>query len=236
MKKYALWLSMVFMIFFITGCVKADFHVTMNKDGSADLDHKFAVDSDFAALAQKEDFVQQFKQQFESNGFKTTTYKDGKYIGVEGTKHVDNIEGLKENQLLGFEGGKNPPHTELLVDKGLLFNTYHLKANFDMNSFKPDNSDAKQFEQMFLNQMDMKFSLTLPVEAQSNNASRVIGDSAKTYQWDLIPGQNNEITLQCRVLNLTNLIALCAGILVVLLAIGFYFYKRKTNQGISKTE
>lgn len=57
---------------------------------------------------------------------------------------------------------------------------------------------------MFLSQMDLKLSLTLPEKTEVHNASRTLNDGY-TYQWDLIAGKNNEVNLNLKVLNTTTL-------------------------------
>jgi hypothetical protein len=59
--------------------------------------------------------------------------------------------------------------------------------------------------------------LTLPVEVENHNASRILfveSEKRKTYEWDIIPGQDNEIYLEAKVLNMRNIM------LLVLLGIG----------------
>ncbi|CAM3683372.1 DUF3153 domain-containing protein [Brevibacillus invocatus] len=225
MKKY-LGIVLLF-VFLVTGCVKGDFRITMNEDGSADLDYKMALNA--AMISQNSNPLEGLKKDLLKEGFQVSTYKDGNYFGVRGIKHVDQLEEIKtENTFALLDKQRNK--AEITVKHGLFYDTYTLNAGYDLRtlSSKKSNGVAEAVGSMLYDQVDLKFSLTLPMNAESNNASRILSEeNFKTYQWDLLPGQNNEITLTTKVLNVNNILYSIL-VLAVLMIVAYYFMRKRS--------
>ncbi|WP_248924438.1 LppM family (lipo)protein [Paenibacillus hamazuiensis] len=224
-----------FLIIMLTGCVKADFHITVNKDSSAELDYKIGISAQVAGLMaagkDAKDPLQDMRQQFEQQGFTVIQYREGDYIGINAKKHQSDIKELKSignlNPNLGNQkdnSGANSMNID--VQNGLFYTTYSYKGALDLSTLKPDANDTMGIQKAMLNQMDLKVTLTLPVTAEEQNASRVLDDK-KTYQWDLLPGSNNEIVLKTKVLNVTNIVVLIIVLVIVLIVALTVISRRK---------
>lgn len=216
MRKLYILISLM-MVLVLSGCVKGVFHVTVNKDGSGDLDYRFAMDSALLSSDRKEENpLEEFKSIAKKDGFIVSQFKENGYFGVEAKKHVENIsQGIGEDLINSLSSTDKKEKVNFNIDKGFLFNVYQLKTNLDLKDFVSKDNDP--FASMFINKIDLKMLLTLPVEVENHNASRILfveSEKIKTYEWDIIPGQNNEIYLEAKVLNMRNIM------LLVLLGIG----------------
>ncbi|EKN63036.1 DUF3153 domain-containing protein [Schinkia azotoformans] len=211
----------VIILFFLTGCVSGVFHVTVNKDGSGELNYRLAIDSDLlSTFNDKNNPLEKFREIAQKDGFIVSNFKDNGYFGVEAKKHVNKISEGIGGELITYISSVNSSkdHLNFIVDKGFFFNIYTIETNVDLTSFAKGNNALFQ---MFLDKMDLRILLTLPFDVEGHNASRVIDgetDDIKTFEWDLLPGQNNEIYLQAKVLNVLNVVTL------VLLAVGLIVF------------
>ncbi|TBL80828.1 LppM family (lipo)protein [Paenibacillus thalictri] len=232
-KKLLMGFIAVVLLCLLSGCVKGDFHVTVNADSSADLEYKLGMNGALAGLMSAgkdaQEPIQQIKQGFEKQGFTVTQYREGEYVGVIAKKHQNNVNELTSvgpmNDInASFAKGDNSMKVD--VQKGLLYNTYSYKGVMDLGSMKPDTNDAMGIQKALLSQIDLKFTLTLPIAAEEQNATRLLGDQ-KTYQWDLVPGSKNEIILKAKVFNVTNVIIIVVIFVVVLLMIAFAMLRKR---------
>ncbi|MEK3909931.1 DUF3153 domain-containing protein [Paenibacillus sp. FSL H7-0331] len=229
-KKWLLFVILSSVIILLSSCVKGDFHVTVNRDQSAELDYKLALSSQLIGLmsmnsANKTDMLGELKKNFETDGYQVSQYKDGDYQGVQAKKHVKDVKEIKN---VGVnQGSINAENKiDMTVDKGFIFNTHHLIGNFDLSSMKADAKDTMGLQKMMISQIDLKFTLTLPDKAEQQNASRVL-DDGKTYQWDLLAGANNEVNLDIKAPNTVNVSILVAVVVILIAAIIFLLLRRK---------
>ncbi len=233
-------LMFILTMILLNGCIKGDFHVTLNKDSSADLDYKLGMSSQLIALMSmdtknKTDLIGEMKKNFESEGFTVTQYKDGDYQGVQAKKHVADAKDIKNVGVIQKDFA-NENKMNISTDKGLLFNTNHLVGNFDLSTMQADPSDPTGFQKMMVSQIDLKFTLTLPDKAEMQNASRVL-DDGKTYQWDLFAGKNNDIKVDIKTLNILNL-SLMVGfvILILIVIIVIWISKSKKQRALNEPQ
>ncbi len=98
------------------------------------------------------------------------------------------------------------------------------------NETEDDESDSDFDLSGLSSAMDLKFNVTLPYSALSNNATSV-KDENKTLSWDLISDGENTIEFKFELYNMTNIyIVLGAGLLVlIIIVIAIINRKRKTS-------
>lgn len=227
----------VIILFFLTGCVNGVFHVTVNKDGTSDLNYKLAVDSNLlSTFSEENNPLEEFRELAQKDGFIVSKFKEKGYYGVEAKKHVDKISDGIGGELIKYISSvdsKDP--LNFTVEKGLFFNVYTIKTNIDLTNFK--NKDIPFF-QLFLDKMDLRIFLTLPFDVEGHNASRVVDgrtDDFKTFEWDILPGQNNEIYLQAKVLNVLNLVTfVLLGVGLIVFVTVFMVNKRGKSADIKE--
>jgi hypothetical protein len=230
-RLYILLISVILLL--LTGCVNGVFHVKVNKDGSGDLDYRLAIDSNLLSNGdQTENPLQEFKKLAQQDGFIVSQFKDKGYFGVEAKKHVENISDTLGSELIKYLSPTNNEKVDFTIDKGLLFNVYRLNTNLDLKDMIHEDDP---FTSMILDKMDLKMLITLPTDANNHNASRIeLGsvEKSKTYEWDLLPGQDNEIYLEAKVLNTTNVILLVLISIAAVLVTVYALRKRVKIQQI----
>lgn len=205
-RKYVLVFLAILLLTVLTGCMKGDFHITINGDGSGDLDYKIAFDSTILTLANGKDGnpLDNFKKNFEKEGYQVSLFKDGDMQGVQAKKHVNDVSTLQN--ISARAGGLDTPNKiQIIKTNGILKDKYIVNANLDLSEMKPSKDDDMGIEKMMLSKIDLKFTLTLPYVAGANNSSRTL-DNGKTYQWDLIVGQPNEIKIEFEKTNFVNVL------------------------------
>jgi hypothetical protein len=235
-RRFAILLCIIGLVALLSGCVKGDFHITVNKNGSADLDYNFGMKSQLVGLMSgngQKDPVQEMKTNFEKKGFTVSQYRDNDYIGIVAKKHMDNLKDISDalpknpdQQSAAADSFNKMNFTE---DKGLFFTTYRYNGSVDLTSMKADDKDTMGIQQMMLKQVDLKLTLTLPVKAETQNASRILPDQ-QTYQWDLIPGTKGDIALQAKAPNITNIIIAIIGLVVILVVAAVAIIKSKRRK------
>lgn len=234
------WISLIASLsifILLTGCVKGDFHVTVNKDGSADLDYKLGMQAQLIGLMSgngQNDPISELKTNFEKQGFSVSQYRDGDYIGVAAKKHLNNSEEIgnalpSQNILNQNQKSNSSEMMNFSQDKDFFFTTYRYNGSVDLTDMKPDDKDTMGIQQMMLKQIDLKLTLSLPVKADMQNASRVLPDQ-QTYQWDLIPGTKGEVILQAKVPNITNIMICSIALLLIIGVIVVTFIKNRQRK------
>ena len=78
------------------------------------------------------------------------------------------------------------------------------------------NDDMPDFSNALMSSMDLKFSVTLPYAALSNNATSV-SDGNKSLVWTLNNDSNNAIEFSFELYNLTNILIVAGGALLLLI-------------------
>lgn len=261
MKKWGLvrigLLMVIFASFFLlTGCVKGIFHVTVNKNGSADFNYKIAFPTSFVNLMSemKDNPIEQVKKEVEKDGYEVVPYRSGNLMGIEARKHIDNVLELDNESLMnsmntseqnskqnsgeskgkGMNNIQSTKNPEVIKEEGILFDTYRLKGNVDLSVINiPESvkkyvgSSGDEFTRQFYDRMDFRFLLTLPIQAKENNATRIIGETGKTYEWELTPGKNNNLMISAVLPNVRNWLYLLGGVAGLLL---FMYINKKIKR------
>ncbi len=239
-------LIVIASLFLLTGCVKGIFHVTVNKNGSADFNYKIAFPASFVNLMSemKDNPIEQVKKEVKKDGYEVVPYRSGNLMGIEARKHIDNVLELENESLMNsmktsgqipkkpsekstgqstsnVQSNKNP---QVIKEEGILFDTYRLKGNVDLSALNIPESVKKyvgtsgdELTKQFYDQMDFRFLLTLPIQAKESNATRIIGENGKTYEWELTPGKNNNLTISAVLPNVRNWLYLIGGVVGLLL-------------------
>jgi hypothetical protein len=232
-KLQPYYLLIPLLLFLLTGCVKGNVDITLNKDGSAELAYKLAIADTASAFLGDAGSLQQIKTKSEQAGFKTSLTNEQNYIGIQGSKHLKSMNELTA-ELNSLAGTSIQTTSQQIVTSGNWFyDIYTLNTHVDLSSANLANKipialnqQSKDFiTGLLAKNMDLKLNVTLPVQASMSNANRVLHNTASTYQWDLLPGENNLITLQVKILNIPHLIILLTSAIVLGLLI-FLLVKR----------
>lgn len=162
MKKFLKLGAILIIISMVTGCVKMEINMGINKDKSMDLQivqafEKSLVEQD-SSILDTNDF-----KEAENQGFLVRDYNDGKMVGYTFTKKFNNIDSIstEENNYISNFGDilEKPDVYVFSVKKGFFKNTYTAKLNVsdsgmggDFDSLLGNNSsfdDTTSYEDDF---------------------------------------------------------------------------------------
>lgn len=221
MKGIRIVLLLLLLMTALTGCMEMKVHVTVNLDGSADLEYKLGFESSFLSLMefQGQNPLAESEAELEAEGFRVESYRDGNIRGIVARRRVEKLTpedmaSFGETQLSG-EG--------LKVDKGFLRTTYRFETQLDI----PDLDN--ELAQGFLENITLEFGVTLPIKPSHHNASRT-DNNGKSLYWDLSTGEVESLYVEAWHWNYLNL-ALTGGglVLVVTISILLVLRRRKTE-------
>lgn len=233
LKKFILFgLMIAIILLLMTGCVKFEMFVNVNPDKSADVNVTLLVNSMIAGMTNSEGSginLSEMKTIAEKAGYSATNQKEGDMIGYKFTKHFKNISELSTDSSSNtdlknlFKNEKSDTKI-FTINRGLFQDTYIVNLDMNLDSINPPADNGNDFvnsiAKTMMAQMDFKFKTKLPIKTISNNASTESEDG-KMLEWQLVPGQDNKIKMEFKVLNVTNIIFVSVCFLILLIILFF---------------
>lgn len=198
MKKKILPL-MLFMIcsIFLTGCIKVDTEVTLDKRGNAQIEGKFLVNEVLSNRVDEE--YSEFKENSKENHLEVAKVSENGYVGV---KQIYKTEDFNKNDIRLPEifEPTNVNKRFLTVKHNLFF----VKTNIDWTAhFTEINNRVLTKEDQSLFESTLK--INIPVKATFSNADSR-NDMTNSYEWKLEPTKDNKIQLEYKIINWLNVI------------------------------
>lgn len=223
----------------LTACVDATYHVTINRDGSADVQYKMAMSAALVGLMSQgqQDPISELAEEAKKDGFSVTSLSENNMIGIRASKHLSPEELRRDPKGVmptwKTIAGASETAPAFQVDKGFLYTTYRLKTTLDLRGMaaKPGDEFAGLANAM-LGQVKMRFLLTLPIKPETHNASTA-SDEGRTLEWQLLPGRANDIEVSAKVLNWRNIVLVGVGLLAV--GVGIVLWARRTRGARAQT-
>ena len=219
-------LAVVLLLFpsVLTGCVESEIHLTVNRDGSGDLELSAAAEeSTLEWIEAATDFnLEEIKKAAKEEGFSPEEFRENGKTGIRASRHLDSLDGNWE-EMSGISPAAESDFN-LEKEEGFLFNTYHFagKVSGDFLS----NNDL--FDRIAIQALsETSFVLTLPVEPVDHNADRT-SDGGKTLEWELRPGESKEMAVSVRVPDTVNMVMGALGITALLFGLLYVLVLRKT--------
>ncbi|MCS1350069.1 GGIII-like transmembrane region-containing protein [Mechercharimyces sp. CAU 1602] len=249
MQKYKRFLFIILLIFplMLSGCIDADTHITVHKDGSGEYEFKVLLTQSMLSDYVDESFVE-IKQAFIDEGFNVAPLEEDGKKGFLATKEVDNIadeppfEDMDKfkgklssyldpdsaDQLMASTNSAMLPMgaTSSLTVPPLFQNGYQLEQSFLFYTFRINTEadltdmggDGSLLSDLIMDQVNLRLLFTLPVEPQEHNADTVV-DDGKTLIWNVEPGKKNPVAMTLQVPNPFGWIVLGAGGLLLIIGI-----------------
>lgn len=210
-KTIGLIVIMMLMLVCLTGCVKINYEVTINKNGSGEISYVYGLEKSVIQQLQisDEDMEQKaMEQKAIDNGYTTEPYEDDEIKGFKATKHVANISkdmSMEEN--FGEEYIKDNGENRINIDKGIFKTIYSQNATIDLTSM----SDMG-------NIIAIKYIINLPEKVTQSNATEVL-NGGKTLSWDLKAGTTNLVQFNSEKSGLSVLTIIIIAVIVVIIAL-----------------
>ncbi len=209
MRKLLIVFGILLLASALSGCAKGEVVMELSRFGSADIECKVVAAPIIASQ------LGSLKDDFANDGFQVENIDEDKMQGFKAKKHFKNISEVNQVKIVrGFElnksknegvKGKNA-ETEnkkqaVIYTQGILFDTVAVRTHLDLRSNHGEEAKESQWLiKNLLQQVNLRFVLKLPTTADSSNATRT-PDGGKTLVWDLVLGEDNELTAQVTYLN-----------------------------------
>ncbi len=236
-KKYFVWILCMAFFFFLTGCVNADVHITIQKDGSGIYQIKVLSNEWMLSRLAKT------KNRLREQGFQISEISDPSEQGWIATKRVASV--LNDPPGKFFKAVSRASASSLAMEKGRFTNGFEVKSRLFTTTIAyrnvidlTDQLPQNQTSQWFLEQVDLQFHLTTPIRAREHNATS-IRDDGKTLTWNIDPMKPTPIQVVYRIPNpiTWSIILLITAIsLIVTIIFRFRRRKRKKRTGDSPVE
>ncbi|OEF96729.1 DUF3153 domain-containing protein [Desulfuribacillus alkaliarsenatis] len=225
-----------------TGCAEGAFHITINADGSADLDYKLGVHrSTLGLLALAGDnLVLDLRRGAKQEGYIVSSYTTDQFSGLQLRKTLETLDDASFDFdmfeiKLPFIGEATEQQVTvnepmLTVRERMFFTTYNASGNIDLSAIDINlPSQLSQLGALAIEQINLEFILTLPMQPTKHNADEV-RDNGYTLVWDIKPGKNNEIEVTARLPNVNRILLLIA-LIIISTVIGFIYYRFSVTSG-----
>lgn len=218
MKKLAL--SILFMMFLLSGCIKADIGVNVKKDGSVENTVIFAMEKKSYEMLSSfgEDPLEEQKADVLAENYTIEDYDDGEYFGFKASKTFSSIE---EYTFLNHE--TNP----LIIESD--GNSFKVDGTLDMTM----NGEELGLEQQYVDQFELTFTLTLPGKVGQNNADRKEGNK---LIWDLSTEEPTEISAESSVSGVSPILLIGGGGIILAAGATYLFSRRKVTPSAGGTQ
>jgi hypothetical protein len=224
---------LILLSLFLTACVEGDLSLKVNKDGSGEHTVTLGVEEEaverFGSRAQG--MMDNANEELETKGYEVEPYEENGYIGFRAIKSFDDIQEMDILPVSGglTEAGAAPAIGEVPVDmtteRGLFTNTYKVEAEVDLSN----SGVLGGMQTLVADQLNLTFTLDLPLSPKSHNADRVKGN---ILQWDIQAAGTTNVMVEMNVPNVRNIAILVGSIAVILAIIGIWFCRNRKKQRV----
>lgn len=227
-KTIGLIIILIIMLITLTGCAEVNYELEINNDGTGKISCLYGISKE--ELGDKAELLQavamSMKEKIEENGYTVEMYEDDKVSGFKGSKILNDIttEFSVEEVFEVFEnfGEKYVEDTEenrIKIETNLFKTVYLQKAVVDLSEIGTE--------------INMEYSLKLPVKTKTNNATK-ISEDGKTLTWEIKTGEINNIEFVAEEINIMPIVvivvAIVAAIVIVVTVIIIIKKKHATNK------
>jgi len=222
MKKLLLFLLLSLVSIIVVGCMEMHSELTINKDRSADYTHIILVDPDVIPYLD-ENFLAETKNDYQEHGYQVSDYQEHDMIGFKASMHLNDID--NETIILTDENEKPQNYDLIVVKKGFLKNSYHIRSIYDYSDMKDLKDDP--YVDMIFDAISFTFTLNLPTKAKNANTGNIT-NNGQTLEWDLFPGERNVVEADFELINTSNIILSILLALIIIAVIVILYMKKKT--------
>ncbi len=216
------------LLILLTACVQGDVGVKINKDGSGTSTITLGIEeSTYEQFSQRaETMLSSVNEELEAQGYTVESYTEEGYKGFKATQSFENVRDMQVIPSMGAvsetgAGGSmsNVP-LDVSVEDGFFTKTYRVEGELDL-----ENSGLLGgMQQLVSNQLDLTFTLDLPISPKDHNADEVNGN---VLTWNIKTAGTTELMVEAAVPNIRNIILTAAGVLLLGVMLFFVIRKRR---------
>ncbi len=183
MKKTVKYLILFFIfVFCLTGCVKFNSTMTINKDKSMDYTIIYAFDT--SVFGDQSLLTDENKKQLQDKGFKIEDYNENSLKGFTVSKKISNIDYVSDTKnidydLSGVLSNKDNTSKIFKVKKGFLKNTYTAKFKFDSSESDLNSSDLNESATESSNEVTEDVTNNITADTQNSESTESLDDLSK---------------------------------------------------------
>lgn len=229
MKRTCILITMIITLFLMTGCIKSEAVMTINKNRSMDFTVTYALENklaDLAALNNSFDIRNVFgivvdDYNLKQKGYAVTDYKDDNFTGIKASKYINNIDAVSSDKrtIINLNDFFNPDFDDSLfftVKKGLFKNTYTAKFIYDLTGISNYNIDNSTIDVSKLSSDNLKISyeVNLPYKPLSSSAQSVSEDG-KQLKWNAKYNEVTDIGFSFQLINYVNIFIVSFNIILI---------------------
>ncbi len=225
----------------LSACARGEAHVMVNRDNSTDLEAFVSISDQALQTLNFPDALSFITRLLEPYEIEVKELQEAGRQGLEFRRHFAAEQRTDSTTTTGAK--PLPPGLSFTrLETAHLFTTeYNIQAQADLMKFMSGGgleSWTQRIHSMnFLtkrlldNQLDLSFSLTLPIKPLTHNADHVSSDG-KTLTWDISLLQPNTVNVVVNAPNIQR-IAWTAGSGIVLLALVVWLLRRRLTKNAS---
>ncbi|MGG4221363.1 DUF3153 domain-containing protein [Paenibacillus jamilae] len=228
LRKILLIFMLVCCLLALTSCARGDVHVDVHLDQSVDIDATFSVNNQTLLMLDNPGLLDRLVQRMQSNNVNVKPLSEqgrkgyqikGHYQGDWSTNQKNPVQGL--NLPEGLE-------IKRTVSQHFFTTNMDLTVKLDLPQMLPEEARGLSDKLAQMNvfarkllerQLDLNFSLSLPIQPAFSNADRV-SDDGKTLYWDIAPLESNKLQLSVNVPNVRHIVYVSVtGLLLIAVAV-----------------
>ncbi|MEO2203816.1 hypothetical protein ABGV42_08705 [Paenibacillus pabuli] len=214
----------------LSACADGEAHLTVNLDGSTDLDINLGVTESALGKIGQDNLMPLLEDVLKRNNFQAEVVDEGERKQLSATTHYE-----KSSTTASFDMSQLPEgiQVEQTTEPGFFTSRFHVTATADLMESMPDGEIKDQINKvpsflknLLLKDVNFDFKLSLPIKAENSNAD-LVEDQGKTLTWHISPLHSNTLDLTVQVPNIRNIIITAVMALIVVAALLIWFFVRR---------
>jgi hypothetical protein len=196
----------------LTSCAEGSAHITVHRNGQADMSIDLAVSDKTLEMIGKPDLMNDLAERLQVKDMKTKVYSRNGESGLSATRSFT-LNGAKDQASQMWPEGIQINQTST---KKFLYTEQHMMVSFDLEKLMQQEDSGQLFssisspvKNLLQNQLQLEFLFTLPIKPGDSNANE-LRDNGRTLVWDLNLFEPNQYNVTLNLPNVRN-IALTAG-------------------------
>ena len=226
MKKLLAVLLVCFSILLV-GCVNTDLTLDIDKKGNMTMAMKLLTNNYMATSITEED-LQSVKKEYKADSIEKIN--ENNQSGYLLKKDLGNIKGLMSSENKDIKDNK---FINISEEKNLIYNTYDVTLNIKEALLGEMTEEDMSMLNFIGNSASMNLHMTTPFKLSESNATSTVEekDGRTTYNWNYTLNTLDSIHVKFNVPNITNIIMIISGALVIAIG-GFIFIRKRKNKEV----
>lgn len=211
----------------LVGCVNTDLTLDIDKKGNMTMAMKLLTNNYMATNITEED-LQSVKKEYKADSIEKIN--ESNQSGYLLKKDLGNIKGLMSSENKDIKDNK---FINISEEKNLIYNTYDVTLNIKEALLGEMTEEDMSMLNFIGNSASMNLHMTTPFKLSESNATSTVEekDGRTTYNWNYTLNTLDSIHVKFNVPNITNIIMIISGAVVIAIG-GFIFIRKRKNKEV----